>query len=83
MLMWHFDILIDDGCHRFEETIIFFENSINKLRKGGIYIIEDILLSQRKKFLKYLKSSNLNFKFIDFHRPDAKLQNNSLILIIR
>ena len=78
-----FDILIDDGCHRFEETIIFFENSINKVRIGGIYIIEDILLSQRKKFLKYFKSKNLNFKFIDFYRPDAKLQNNSLILIIK
>ena len=77
-----FDIIIDDGCHRFEETIIFFENSINELRKGGIYIIEDILLSQRKKFLKYFKSNNLNFKFIDFYRPDAKLQNNSLIIII-
>ena len=78
-----FDILIDDGCHRFEETIVFFENSINKLREGGIYIIEDILLSQRKKFLKYFKSNKINFKFVDFYRPDAKLQNNSLILIIK
>ncbi len=78
-----FDIIIDDGCHRFEETIIFFENSLNKLKKGGVYIIEDILLSQRKKFLKYFKSNNTNFKFVDFYRPDAKLQNNSLIIIIK
>ena len=43
-----FDIIIDDGCHRYEETINFYENSIDKLKDNGIYIIEDILLSQRK-----------------------------------
>ena len=77
----NFDIIIDDGCHRFEETINFFECSIDKLSKNGFYIIEDILLSQRKKFLNYFKSRDLYFKFIDFHRPDTKLQNNAIILI--
>ena len=78
-----FDIIIDDGCHRFEETINFYECSIDKLAENGIYIIEDILLSQRKKFLNYFKNSKCNFKFIEFHRPDIKHLNNSLIMITK
>jgi hypothetical protein len=37
-----FDILIDDGLHEFNANKNFFDNSILKLRKGGIYILEDI-----------------------------------------
>ncbi len=37
-----FDILIDDGLHEFNANKNFFDNSILKLKKGGIYILEDI-----------------------------------------
>ena len=76
-----FDIIIDDGCHRYEETIIFFENSKKFLRSDGIYIIEDITPSQRKKFLKYFKDKNYDFKFVNFYRPEGKLDVNSIITI--
>jgi len=79
----NFDIIIDDGCHRYEETIVFFENSVERLRDGGLYIIEDILPSQRKKFLRYFNSSKLSYKFINFYRPKKNPDNNSLILIIK
>ncbi len=88
-LMWdeinedNFDIIIDDGCHRFDETITFFECSINKVNENGVYIIEDILLSQRKKFLDYFKKSNYSFKFLNFYRPDTSLQNNALIMVTK
>lgn len=36
------DIIIEDGLHTFEANVTFFENSIHKLKKNGIYIIEDI-----------------------------------------
>ena len=78
-----FDIIIDDGCHRFEETIIFFENSINRLSETGIYIIEDILLSQKKKFLNYFKETEYNVKFITFNRPGHNPLNNHLIMITK
>ena len=78
-----FDIIIDDGCHRFEETIIFFENSINKLSETGIYIIEDILLSQKKKFFNYFKETEYNVKFITFNRPGYVPLNNHLIMITK
>jgi SAM-dependent methyltransferase len=36
------DIIIEDGLHNFEANIAFLEGSLDHLRPGGIYIIEDI-----------------------------------------
>jgi hypothetical protein len=76
-----YDLIIDDGCHRFDDTIIFFNNAINKLSNNGIYIIEDIVPSQRKKFLKFFKSSKLQVKLINFYRPKKNILSNCLITI--
>ena len=76
-----YDLIIDDGCHRFNETVIFFNNAIKKLSNNGIYIIEDIVPSQRKKFLKFFKSSNLQVKLINFYRPKKNILSNCLITI--
>lgn len=37
-----FRIIIDDGGHTVETIQPFFENSIHKLERGGVYIIEDL-----------------------------------------
>jgi hypothetical protein len=37
-----FRLMIDDGLHELPACKIFFENSIHKLEKGGVYIVEDI-----------------------------------------
>ena len=37
----NFDIIID-GIHDYKGNINFFENSIEYLKKGGVYIIEDV-----------------------------------------
>ena len=76
-----FDIMIDDGCHRYNETINFFENSIDKLSSDGIYIIEDIAQSQRKNFLNYFKNTNYKVKVVNFHRPNNYLGSNCLITL--
>jgi hypothetical protein len=36
------DIIIDDGLHTFEANVTLFENSIQKLKHSGIYVIEDL-----------------------------------------
>ena len=36
------DIIIEDGLHTFEANVSFLEASLEHLRPGGIYIIEDI-----------------------------------------
>ena len=51
--MWHkigpqkFDLIIDDGLHTYEANTIFLEHSFNKLKQGGLYIIEDIVMSDK------------------------------------
>ena len=76
-----YDIIIDDGCHRYEETINFFKNSFNKLANNGIYIIEDIVPSQRKKFLIFFKSTKYQVKLINFYRPNKNILSNCIITI--
>jgi len=45
-----FDLILDDGLHRYDANICFLENSIHKLNPGGIYIIEDIHNHNLTKF---------------------------------
>ena len=37
-----FDFMVDDGPHTYSSNYLFYINSIYKLKKNGIYIIEDI-----------------------------------------
>ena len=36
------DIIIEDGLHTYDANVSFLEGSLQRLRPGGIYIIEDI-----------------------------------------
>lgn len=36
------DIIIEDGLHTYDANITFFENSFQKVKSGGFYIIEDV-----------------------------------------
>src|SRR5882724_246594 len=36
------DIIIEDGLHTFEANVSFLEESLDHLRPGGIYVVEDI-----------------------------------------
>lgn len=40
-----FDIIIDDGSHRMYETIVTFQSLFPFLKRGGLYIIEDLQTS--------------------------------------
>ena len=51
----NFDIIIDDGAHNFNSNIIFFKNSFKQVKKGGVYIIEDILLQNLNSYKNILK----------------------------
>ena len=53
----NFDLIIDDGLHTHEAAITFFLNSFHKLRKDGIYIIEDVHFI----YLDELKNSLINY----------------------
>lgn len=80
-----FDIIIDDGLHEYEANMIFFENSIFKLKKGGYYIIEDInprtfdLIRDNVDLIKE-KHKNLNFSLMRLYLKNNDHDNNLLVI---
>ena len=76
-----FDLLIDDGLHTFEAGKTLLENSLNKLRSGGIYIIEDVSVPSLIDYKLYLKNSGLNYDIVNLYRKGLRLGDNSVIVI--
>ncbi len=59
-----FDIIIDDGLHEFKANLTFLVNSIEHLKQGGIYIIEDLLPTDVLKFQQILDELKNQFRFV-------------------
>jgi len=84
-LNFDFDIIIEDGLHNFTSNVIFFENSIHKLKKNGYYIIEDvknteILLFEDK--IKEWKNKYTHLLFFILKIPSTvNFKDNNLIFI--
>jgi cephalosporin hydroxylase len=77
-----FDIIIDDGNHSFEYQLLTLQNFFPKLKKGGIYVIEDVedrtiknnmMLNQFKMFK--------DFEIIDLRNKDKR--DDSVLFIFR
>ncbi|MDA8929767.1 MAG: hypothetical protein ABF321_10070 [Bacteroidia bacterium] len=81
-----FDVIIDDGLHEFEANISFFENSIHKLKKGGLYIIEDIQAMELAFWDGKIKNQyvnlypNLVFRICSIPNLSNVFDNNLLII---
>lgn len=74
-----FGIFIDDGLHTFEAGKILFENSIQKLVEGGVYIIEDInndTVPQFRFQIEEWKEKYPGFQFWLFHVESLKHSPN-------
>ena len=50
------DIIIEDGLHTFEANISFLEGSLEHLRAGGIYVIEDIATNMVDRWRDSIKT---------------------------
>ncbi len=75
----NFDIIIDDGLHTTDANINLFINSFNKLKKNGIYIIEDVHLLELNNIIEKLKK--FNPELIVLQNKNVKYQNNNLVII--
>jgi hypothetical protein len=75
----NFDIIIDDGLHSYEAAITLFLNSFYKLKKRGIYIIEDVHFNYINKLSKEL--IKYNPEVILLNDKNAERLDNNLILI--
>lgn len=80
------DILIDDGLHTFDGNVTFLNGSLQNLRPGGIYIVEDILSEEVPHWHDYLaktaSSFGPEFEFVFAELPNKfnKFDNNLLFI---
>jgi len=75
-----FDIIIDDGLHKPEANYNFFINSFHKLKKDGVFAIEDI----PNKNLVYLQNKLKNYDIeiiVGFTESKKVFGDNNLIII--
>lgn len=76
-----FDFMIDDGLHTYQAGVTLFENSFHKLRKGGIYAIEDITPPAMISFRSYFGQRGHRVEFVDLTTPPPGTTDNAMILI--
>ena len=70
-----FDIIIDDGHHAGTSQVKTFNNFIDRLNKGGMYIIEDIKMWDGH--YEYVVNNIENLEIID-DNEGRKVKDNKL-----
>jgi len=81
-----FDIIIDDGLHTFEANISFLDGSLERLRPGGYFVIEDILRETIERWHERLETiyskrfPNYDFAFVEVPNSSNDWDNNLLII---
>ena len=76
--------MIDDGLHEFHAGKILFENAIQYLKPGGIYIIEDVVLEDLMNYRAFFSNSNHLVRYVSMQRDKTGLKSiahNSLVVI--
>lgn len=77
------DIIIDDGLHEYHAGISLYENSFERLKSGGLYIIEDILPEDVSKYKEYFDKTTIDVMFISLNRHNATWNDNTLMIIFK
>lgn len=75
------DIMIDDGLHTVEAGKTLFEHSIQHIRPGGLYIIEDLPMSSLEAFRDVLSSSPHWVEIVRLLRSGLPFSDNSLVVV--
>ena len=75
----NFDLIIDDGLHEYEAAKNLFFESFHKLKKGGLYIIEDVSNTYFEKLFETL--SNYNPEGIVLFDKKNFWYGNNLIIV--
>tara|TARA_B100000787_G_scaffold158185_1_gene135449 strand:+ start:627 stop:1466 length:840 start_codon:yes stop_codon:yes gene_type:complete len=80
----NFDVIIDDGLHSYEGNLTMFLNSFHKLKKDGIYIIEDVHIDYLYQLAFELKDYNPIIKSISYANrnwSDLNLNGNLITFL--
>jgi hypothetical protein len=81
-----FDIIIDDGLHELSKTNLpFFSIMVDKLKKGGYYIIEDILnKSFNRCAVDFVEQNKSKYEYINYIQiPLTENGGDNNILLIK
>jgi hypothetical protein len=76
-----FDIMIDDGLHKFHANKTLFDNSFHMLNEGGYYIIEDIV-NKRVRLYEDM-ASDLGYEYQSVRLPHSENTRDNNLFIIR
>ncbi|MGQ0445335.1 MAG: hypothetical protein ACT4O2_09475 [Beijerinckiaceae bacterium] len=80
------DIIIEDGLHTFEANVSFLEGSLEHLRPGGIYIVEDIATSMVERWYDHLEKlystryNKYDLAFVVLPNYFNNIDNNLLVI---
>jgi SAM-dependent methyltransferase len=75
-----FDLIIDDGLHELDANRTFFERAFNRLKDGGLFIIEDIGTRLKERYKAFL--SQHDAAIIDIpHR--VNLGDNCIAVVVK
>jgi hypothetical protein len=80
------DIIIDDGLHTLEGNLSFLEGSLEHLRPGGFYVVEDILKEAIEGWQSQLDMVSSRFPHHEFALVELPSSSNNVdnnLLIIR
>ena len=75
-----FDFMVDDGLHNFDAGITLFKNSISKLSKNGIYVIEDVKIDEIPLYRNFFDRNEYNVDYVALKQPNLI---KGFIVIIR
>lgn len=78
-----FDFMLDDGLHTFEAGTCLFQHSIDRLAPDGIYVIEDVSVSDLLRYERYFRPSAYSVDYVTMYRPNADLADNNLVVVRR
>ncbi len=78
------DVVIDDGLHEFRAGKTLFNGLSPSLSQHGVYVIEDVHISDFKKYREFFMSlPDFDVTFVSGRRPRGSLSDNRLIVITR
>ena len=63
-----FDLVVDDGLHTFDGGRCLFEHSFDRVRPGGLYVIEDVAMPDMYRFRRYLTNRGVQADYINLLR---------------
>ena len=74
-----FDFFLDDGLHTPDAARVTFMHSIDKVKSGGYYIIEDVMRQDVQAYLAMIEERGLSGMSIDIRHP-ANIYDNCLVV---